>query len=82
MLFIFLNIRRRISLPNEDSAKYLETKAIPHFIKTYRYFDALDCYELLELNYRKINSMMKSLQMGLAIRDIYKRCYVNYEEEG
>ena len=75
-----LNIRRRISLPNEDSAKYLETKAIPHFIETYRYFDALDCYELLELNYKKINSMMKSLQMSLAIRDIYRRCYTYYEE--
>jgi len=63
------------SLNNGKSIYYIRYIAIPHFIKTHDYFTAIDYYTLLEKHYEKRESMMNSLYMTKAIRDIYKRCY-------
>ena len=65
---------------NEESAKYLEHEAAPYFIGVFDYYEAVDCYELLETHYKKTNKGMKSLQMAKAIRDIYARCLTRCEE--
>ena len=76
----FLTISRRITMSNEEAVKYLVTVAIPYFIKVYDYIEAADCYKLLELHYKKTNSVMKSMQMGLEARKIYERCFTGCEE--
>jgi len=65
------------SLNNDDSIDHILYNAIPYFIKMHDYFFAIDYYALLEKHYEKRESMMNSLYMTKAIRDIYKRCYAS-----
>ena len=69
----YVNVSRRVSLYNNDSADYIETIALPHFIENSNYFLAVEYYKLLEA-YNKVKNNKKSLQMSAEIRKIYERC--------
>lgn len=72
----YVIVKKRVSIYNERNVEYLETIAIPYFIKTHEYFLAIDYYKLLEAYY-DIKNKKKSLLMSEAIRKIYERCFVN-----
>jgi len=60
---------------NDRPIEYIETIAIPHFIKMHDYFVAIDYYLLLGKHYERLRSVKKSLIMTEAIHNIYKRCF-------
>jgi len=70
-------ISRRISVKNKVSCEYIENVAIPQFEQSYDYFRIVDYCELLESHYVAIKSYRNSLRMGVKIRDVYKRCFIN-----
>ncbi|MCL2362803.1 MAG: helix-turn-helix domain-containing protein [Defluviitaleaceae bacterium] len=70
--------RHMTSYDIDDSVEYILNVAIPYFINKYDYLIAIDYYTLLEKRYEKLDSMMKSLQMAKAIRDLNKRCFITH----
>ena len=66
------------SYKNYESIAYIEDVAIPHFIKEHDYFSTIEYYALLEHHFEKIKSEMRSLSASKAIKNIYKRCFVNH----
>ena len=74
----YIEIKSRLTSRHDDSVKYIETIAIPHFEKTYDYFIAMEYYSLLELYYEK-KSIKQSLLMRSAISRINDRCFINAE---
>lgn len=72
----YLTISSRMSIfSNDESVKYIETKAIPHFRKVCAYFLAIEYYKLLEAYYENKNKK-KSFLMSVEIRKIYERCFL------
>ena len=78
----YLTISSRMtSYENDISIEYIENMAIPHFIKMHDHFFAVDYYSLLERYYERVKNEKKSLLMAKAIRNIYKRCFVDIGRE-
>jgi len=72
----YITISSRMSLPNHESIKYIESTAIPHFIKACDYFLAMEYYNLLESYYQDKNTQKLHLA-SVAIRKIYERCFLS-----
>jgi len=75
----YVEVQSRITLYNEESVEYIETKALPHFEETHDHFLAIEYYKLLEAYYAKKNDK-KALSMSESIRRIYERCLINVDE--
>ncbi|MCL2377913.1 MAG: hypothetical protein FWC77_02200 [Defluviitaleaceae bacterium] len=74
----YVEVRGRLSLYNDKSVEYIETVALPHFMKTFDYFLAVDYYKLLGTYYVKKNDK-KSLMMSESILRIYERCLISVD---
>jgi len=68
-----LTISTRKTLPNDEAVNYILTVTIPHYEKTCDLFELIDCYKLLEENFRKTDNSKKALLMKEAILAIHER---------
>jgi len=75
-----LILNKRMSIYNEDSAEYIETKTIPHLINGGARLEAINLYRLLDKHYEKVRKHKKSMLMKIAVGDIYERMFVKLED--
>jgi len=75
-----LFISKSKTVYNEEAAEYIEHITVPYFIDFGDCYEAVKCLELLSDYYLTTRKSGKSIEMRLAIGEIYKRMLIKQED--